>query len=214
MRLAVIHPITRMIQDQYQFLLSMLGHLPYLLEDWIEKQEKEIQQFAESVAGDDKEVFSSVYLNEIGRLDHCYYEEELFNQAMIIMVYSFYESTLLRLAKENNVDTARPSKIAEKFGVTLNDDLMKISDFLFKTISPLRNQLCHNNSGTLFAKSSVLEKLCIEELVQKKVISVDDGRITFIDREFIKQVLDDEYKLLLNLAEICGYKTTYIGTDK
>lgn len=210
MGFAIRHPIKRIIDDQYDFLLSMLDRFPYLLEEWVKKQEEEVVEMAESVAEGDYEVYSSVYRNEIRRIESCYNEEQLFYQSMLIMVYAYYESSLLKLAKENQVTTPRASLIAAKFGVTLDQELMDISEFLFKTISPLRNQLCHNNSGTLFEKSSESERKCIDELVRKKVIAVDDGRITFIDKVFIKKTLDDEYKLLIKLADICGYKNRIV----
>lgn len=207
MRIAATHPIKRMIQHQYNFLLSMLWRFPYLLEEWVKKQEEEVEQMAKSVAGGDYEVYTSVYSSEISRVDTCYYEEELFNQSMLIMVYSYYESSLLRLARENNITTSRVSSIAKKFGIRLNEELLRIADFLYSTIRPLRNQLCHNNSGTLFERSDEIERGTIEELIKKEDISIDDGRITFINKDFIKQILEDEYKLLIKLAEICGYKT-------
>ena len=130
------------------------------------------------------------------------------------MVFSYYESSLLKLAKENNIDLPRPSKIAEKYGITLDDENLKISRFLFETISPLRNQLCHNNSGTLFEKSSQEEIEKIKKLAQKGYISIVGGRIIVESRDFIKQILDGEYKVLIKLADICGYKTKFLGSKK
>jgi hypothetical protein len=71
--------------------------------------------------------------------------------------------------------------------------------------------LCHNNSGTLFEKNKERAEASINFLLQKKYISVYEGRITSINRDFIKKVLDGEHKLLLKLAEICGYKTILYG---
>jgi hypothetical protein len=76
----------------------------------------------------------------------------------------------------------------------------------------LRNQLCHNNQGTLFARSTNRKDEQIEnvvKLVERKFITIDDGRIVSIDRTFIRNVLDGEHKLLLYLAEICGFKTKW-----
>ena len=149
------------------------------------------------------------------RVESCSEEEQLFNQSMLIMTYSYYESMLLRLAKENNRDKPRPSDIAKVFGVTLEEEYCQIAHFLFYTILPLRNQLCHNNSGTLYAKSSEEEKTNIENLKEKGAINIDvDGRITITNRTFIQQTLDDEYKMLIKLAEICGYKTILYGYKK
>ena len=131
---------------------------------------------------------------------------------MLIMVYSYYESSLLRLATEININEARPSAIAKHFGKKLDEELSKISNYLYKTVYPLRNQLCHNNQGTLFARSTNKREEQIEnidKLIDRKFITVDEGRITSIDRAFIKNILDGEHKLLLYLAEICGFKTRW-----
>ena len=197
--IAITHPIKQMINSQYGFLSSMLDRFPSLLNEWIKKQEEEVEQLAREYAEGDYEVYRDTYNSEISRVDSCYDEELLFNQAMLIMVYSYYESTLLRLSKEVQVDSPRPSLIANKFNATLDDELIRISEFVFNIVEPLRDQLCHNNSAS------------INFLLQKKYISVYEGRITSINRDFIKKVLDGEHKLLLKLAEICGYKTILYG---
>lgn len=205
--IAITHPIKQLINNQYDFLSSMLNHFPSLLEDWVHKQEKEVKQLANEFANGDSDVYTSIYSSEISRVDFCYDEEQLFNQAMLIMVYSYYESILLRIAKEINVDKTRPSIIAEKYGMSLEKDYLKISTFLFNTVAPLRNQLCHNNQGTLFEKSSKEEIEIINILNEKQIITIDEGRISTINGSFIKYILDAEYKLLLKLADICGFKT-------
>lgn len=209
--IAITHPIKQMINSQYGFLSSMLDRFPSLLNEWIKKQEEEVEQLAREYAEGDYEVYRDTYNSEISRVDSCYDEELLFNQAMLIMVYSYYESTLLRLSKEVQVDSPRPSLIANKFNATLDDELIRISEFVFNIVEPLRDQLCHNNSGTLFEKNKERAEASINFLLQKKYISVYEGRITSINRDFIKKVLDGEHKLLLKLAEICGYKTILYG---
>ena len=110
-----------------------------------------------------------------------------------------------------NVRTdARPSSIAEKHGNTIEGEYLKISTFLHEKILPLRNELCHNNNGTLYSREEDNEK-AIAELERKGYISIGNDGISIINRAFIKKVLDDANKLLLKLAEICGYKTTLYG---
>lgn len=206
--IAILHPIKQLIDSQYGFLSSMLNRFPTLLDEWIHKQEEEVERLASEYSEGDYEVYRDTYNSEISRIGPCDDEEQLFNQSMLIMVYSYYESTLLRLAKENNIEPPRPRSFAEKYGIILDDDLLRISDFLFNIVEPLRNQLCHNNSGTLFEKNKEKAETSIDLLMRKKYISIDEGRITYIDRDFIKKTLNDEYKLLIKLAEICGYQTT------
>ena len=195
------------------FLSSMLDFYPYLVNEWIKKHKKEVEELAREYAEGDDEVYRDTYSSEISRIDSCYDEELLFNQAMLIMVYSYYESFLCRLAKECglNVKTdARPSAIAKAHNGTIEGVFLEISTSLHETILPLRNELCHNNNGTLYSREEDNEK-AIAELERKGYISMGDDGISIIDRKFIKQVLDDEHKLLLKLAEICGFKTTLYG---
>ncbi len=208
--IAITHPIKQLINSQYDFLSSMLDFYPYLVNDWIEKQKKEVEEIAREYAEGDNEVYWDIYNSEISRIDSCYDEEQLFNQAMLIMIYSYYESFLCRLAKECglNVKTdARPSLIAKAHNTTIEGECLKISTFLHEKILPLRNELCHNNNGTLYSREEDNERT-IAELERKGYISIGDDGISFIDRSFIKKVLDGENKLLIKLAEISGYKTT------
>lgn len=200
-----------MINSQYGFLSSMLDNFPNLLNEWIKKQEVEVEQLAKEFADGDYEIYKDTYNSEISRIDSCYDEELLFNQSMLIMVYSYYESFLYRLAKECdlNVKTdAKPSAIAKAHNGTIETEFLKISTFLHDTILPLRNELCHNNNGTLYSREEDNERV-IAELDRKGYISMGNDGISIIDRKFIKQVLDVEHKLLLKLAEICGFKTKW-----
>ena len=193
----------------------MLDRFPSLLDEWIKKQEEDVEQLSGEIAEGDYEIYRDTNNSEISRINPCYAEEQLFNQAMLIMVYSYYESSLLRLATEIHENEAKPSVIAKHFGKNLDDDMLKISNYLHKTILPLRNQLCHNNQGTLFARNTNRKEEQIEnmaKLVERKFITIDDGRIVSIDRTFIKKILDGEHKLLLKLAEICGFKTKWLAS--
>ena len=207
--IAITHPIKQTINSQYGFLSSMLDRFPSLLDEWIEKQKEEVEQLAKEYAEGDYEVYRDTYNSEISRIDPCYGEELLFNQAMLIMVYSYYESMLRRLAKESGIKEDWPSAIAAKYDVMIDGEYLKIATFLHNTMLPLRNQLCHNNNGTLYARSKDSEIENINKLIQNKYISEDDGRIYITNRNFVKQVLDGEHKLLLKLAEICGFKTRW-----
>lgn len=209
----MIHPIKQIIDSQYGFLGSMLDRFPTLLDEWIKKQEGEMKQLAEDVAEGNYDIYCSVYRSEILRIESCYVEEELFNFAMLIMVYSYYEASLLKLAREVKIQekSVKPSDIAQHFGKNLEKEMLNISDFLYNKIRTLRNQLCHNNQGTLFARNKEEEVNNIKELEEERYLTIYDGRIASLDRTFIKKVLDDEHKLLLRLAEICDFKTKYLG---
>ena len=206
---AIQHPIRRLIDSQYEFFKSMVDRFPQLLNEWVETQLREVEKQAKDYAQGDYDVFINTYHSEIARIESCDDEELLFNQAMLIMVYSFYESMLNRIVKEisNGEIKSTPSAIAIKYNVELDTSDNDISSFLFHVIRPIRNQLCHNNSGTIFArddKEADLER--IEELKKQEHIRIEDDIIYIMDRLFIHDVLDKEYKLLIKLADICGFK--------
>ena len=130
------------------------------------------------------------------------------------MVYSYYESVLFRLTKEANVKSSTPSCIASSLNAILEDEYLQISKFLHETIRPLRNELCHNNNGTLFEKRKKEERDNIEKLILNKKISIYENRITVIDREFIRDVLNREHKLLIRLSKICNYNATFVASKQ
>lgn len=208
--ISVPHPICLLITNQYQFLSSMFNRFPSLLNNWIDQHEKEVNKLANIESGGDFEVYSSIYHSEISRVDSCYDEMQLFYQALLIMAYSYYESILSRIAKEETVKE-RPSCIAHKYGIGLNGEYSEISEYIHHTILPLRNQLCHNNNGTLFARNKDGQELHnIKILVSSHDIEIEGGRIYIKRPQFIQDILDKEYKMLLKLADICCYNTKYI----
>lgn len=214
--ISIPNHIRLLITEQYSFLSSILYKFPFLHSRWIEEQEKEIKILANSESNGEFEIYQSIYQSEMSKFDCCFDEELLFNQAMLIMAYSYYDSILMRIAKEEALQSGRPSEIAGKHGVILDYEYMEISEYLHDTILPLRNQLCHNNNGTLFIRnkdSKGYEKLNIQKLIECKKIEIEDGIIYIKDSHFIQETLDREYRLLIKLADICGYNTQYVGLN-
>ncbi len=201
------HPILRLINNRFLIISSMIERYPAIISDYNKQVEKEAKKTAMDNADGDNEVYMSIYNSEIARYDTNDIDV-IFNQSMLIMVYAYYESLLFRIAKENGlgINDARPSSIARKYNITLNSEYLEISGYIYKTIRPLRNELCHNNSGTLFSNCKEDEKMRIKELEKLKHICISDDDIYIIDTYFVKDVLNKEYKLLLELANICGYK--------
>lgn len=208
--ISIPNHIRLLITNQYSYLSSMLYKYPYLHSKWIEEQEKDVKEVANSISNGEFEVYQSIYQSEMSKFESCSDEELLFNQTMLIMAYSYYESILMRIAKEETLQSSRPSEIAGKHGITLECEYKDISKYFYNTIRPLRNQLCHNNNGTLFERNNddkEDEMKNIQKLVEGNRIEIIDGRIYIKDSHFIQEILDKAYKLLLKLADICGYKT-------
>lgn len=199
------HPIRALIDDNYRLLTALITGYPSIVENWISEQEKEVEKFAEDFSEGDPDICLPTYQSQIQRVYNSVEEFALFDQSMLIMVYSYYESMIYKLSKEIGANN-RPSAIAEKKGMTLDKDSLQIANFLHETIRPLRNELCHNNNGTLFSKADKEEKEKIIELAKSKIIRVDNVQIILLERSFISMTLEKEYKLLCVLADICGFK--------
>lgn len=215
--ISIPHPIRLLITKQYSFLYSMLYKFPFLHAKWIEEQEKDAKKLANRESNGDFEIYQSIYKSEMSKFESCTDEEQLFYQGTFIMVYSYYESILMRISKEEGLKSSRPSDIAGKYGVKLDYEYIEISEYIRNTILPLRNQLCHNNNGTLFTRNKdhkENEKLNIQKLIDYNSIEIEDGVIYIKDSRFIQETLYKEYRLLIKLADICNYKTKYCGMNK
>lgn len=199
------HPIRALIDDNYRFLTALIKGYPSIVENWISEQEKEVKKLAEDFSEGDSDIYLSTCQSQIQIVYDSIEELALFDQSILIMVFSYYESMIYKLSQTIGANN-RPSDIAEKKGKTLDNDSLQIAQFLHETIRPLRNELCHNNNGTLFSKAAKEEKEKIMELAKSKIIRIDNVQIILLERSFISMTLEKEYKLLCVLADICGFK--------
>ena len=199
------HPLRSLIDRQHEFLSSLIDRFPSLLHDWMTEQEREVDVLAKESSSGIPELYILEYASEIQRLASCGFEEDLFEQAMLIMVFSYYESLIYKLSKETGSDN-RPRMIAEKMGTKLDEEFVQIADYLYDTIRPLRNELCHNNNGTLFLDAKEKDKAKVLELEKSNIIKINNGQISIIDKTFISKTLDKEHRLLVKLADICGFR--------
>lgn len=206
------NPIRLLIINQYTFLSSILDKFPFLHGKWIEEQEKNAKILANQESKGDFVIYQSIYNSEMLKLENYTDEEQLFYQGMFIMVYSYYESILMRISKEEGLKSSRPCDIAGKYGATLDYEYIEISEYIHNTVLPLRNQLCHNNNGTLFIRNKDHKengKLKIQKLIECNSIEIVDGVIYINNPYFIQETLYKEYRMLINLSDICGYNTKY-----
>ena len=137
------------------------------------------------------------------------------------MVYSYYEGIINKMAADAEVKDIRPSSICEKYGKELSEESKKKAVFLYDIILPLRNHLCHNDSGT---KDRDYEKTvkALMYLFKNGCINMDfqinsEGKVTLetcsvfgINEDFILDVLDKEHDILIELSGKSGYKDEYI----
>ena len=99
-----------------------------------------------------------------------------------------------------------------------------IYENLFDYILPLRNHLCHNDSGTKdkdYEKAvKALKYLNDSHYIEMNYQTDSKGQIVLekcsiycINKDFILDVLDKEHDILMELSEIVGYKNKYIGKN-
>ena len=192
--IAIQHPVNSQI-FQYYYLKSLIESYRYYVEEWLNKTLKDITDNAIASSEGDKEIEASIYSQDSNAVyDKTDSEDVLFYKAMLIMVYSYYEG------------------IISKEKVT----------FLYESILPLRNYLCHNDSGTkgrdyektAKALKNLFRSRCIEINYQTNSegkIILEKCSLYWINKDFIIDVLDKEHDVLIELSEIAGYKNTYIG---
>lgn len=195
-----------MVQDRESFIRCMLGLFPELLDNWEKKQIERIDELAKSVAEGDEEIEVSIRQSESRKLDVKYEMENLFYQASFLVAYSALESSILALSKELSVpflvDAICKSKNHE-----LSPEAKEANEFVFNEGRILRNNLCHNNSGTLNGRG-LMEKLCREESAG---ICYDGQQISFVNSNYIDRFLNQAHVLLAELCGITGHKVKYCG---
>ncbi len=221
------HPVKRQI-GQYYYLKSLIESYQSYVNEWVNKTLKDIEgeAIASSEGEDDKEIALSIYTSVYSQGADAIYEQTdsenlLFYKAMLIMVYSYYEGIINKMAEDAGTQE-RPSLICGKYGKLLSKESTDKVAFLFDYILPLRNHLCHNDSGTkdrdygktVKSLKCLMDSRCIEMDYQKDSkgqIILEKCSIYWIKKEFILEVLDKEHDILIELSEIAGYKNTYIG---
>lgn len=219
--ITILHPVKRQI-NQYYYLKSLIESYQSYVNEWINKSLNNIKEDAIAFSEGDKEIEDSMYSQGADTIyEQTDSENLLFYKAMLIMVYSYYEGIINKMAED--VDTqGRPSLICGKYEKVLSKESTDKVTFLFDYILPLRNHLCHNDSGTKdkdYEKAvKALKYLNDSHYIEMNYQTDSKGQIVLekcsiycINKDFILDVLDKEHDILIELSEIAGYKNTYIG---
>ena len=225
--ITILHPVKRQI-NQYYYLKSLIESYRYYVEEWVNKTLKDIEAeaIASSEGEDDKEIAVSIYNSVYSQGADAIYEQTdsenlLFYKAMLIIVYSYYEGIINKMAEDAGTQ-GRPSIICGNYGKVLSKESTDKVAFLFDYILPLRNHLCHNDSGTKdkdYEKAvKALKYLNDSGYIEMNYQTDSEGQVVlekcsiyYIKKDFIIDVLDMEHDILIELSEIAGYKNKYIG---
>ena len=116
--IAIQHPVNSQI-FQYYYLKSLIESYRYYVEEWLNKTLKDITDNAIASSEGDKEIEASIYSQDSNAVyDKTDSEDVLFYKAMLIMVYSYYEGIINKMAEDAGVKE-RQSSICEKYGKVL-----------------------------------------------------------------------------------------------
>lgn len=213
---AIPNPLVLKIHEYY-FLESLLKEFPSMLKDWREKELRLISDDVLIAADGDNIIEKNLY----SQYSNCIYEqtdfeEQLFSQALFMMIYSYYESILHKMAVDNDVQD-RPSAICHKKGLVLSETAAAAVETIFCEAKVLRNYLCHNNAGTESKQDAEETRRVLAILEEKGAISMnitrcENGQIDLsrsqiysVNTSYTLEILKKEYLVLKELAMVCGY---------
>lgn len=206
---AVSHPLLVMIREKKIFLESIINNFPTLKSLINAEVNNNAQQIAQEIADGDKEIEQEEQSKIVNAFDDSNDLDNLFYQAMFIMVCSYYDGAVERLCKENDItDTKgdRISKLCTLKGIELSDKTTKHKNFIFENLKSLRHDIVHNNIGTLKNSEKIYSLMSVYPEIKQ-----EDGCVIFTGSKFILDVLNKEYEVLYELCQKLGYKTELIG---
>lgn len=207
--IAVPHPIRRFIDDECTFLELLIRQFPALHDEWKTKTLKEFEEQAAEVAEGDDEVRLDVYRSLANGLDAYDSAADTFHSAMLIMVYSYYE-TVVHLLYQKAKRVPPLAKLCEANNIRLNKERQDDLDFLYNVIRPVRNHFVHNNRPDTAEDSKEMEQL--KAICQtRQDLDFNDGRLTHTDDTLSLEALKRAHRTLSYVAEKLGYTTKYIG---
>ena len=213
---AIPDPVVLKIH-QYYFLESLLRDFPSMLKDWQSKEIHLIRKDAQVASEGDDIIEESIYSQYSSCIyEQTDYEEHLFSQAIFMMVFSYYESIVHKMAIDCGTQD-RPSVICQRHGKTLSMEAVTASETIYREARILRNYLCHNNAGTESESEAketrmVLEKLEARGSINMEIVRGDDGQVLIgqslfynVNTHYTLEILKKEYLVLRELAVTCGY---------
>ena len=210
--IALRHPIKAKIEDRYEFLAQLLHEYPCFLKKWEEAFVKNAETFAEETAGGDYDVKKGILDSYLQTVDATYYCKDMFYQSVLIMSYSYFESSV-EIIKSDLGGFREADKIKEihkRKNLKLTNEVSQALDFM-NVIRELRNAICHNNGGT-YKKTDLLKNL--SETWDGFYFENSDNacyKTLIISKpDIVLETLNKARFILLDLCEKLNFKTTFI----
>lgn len=205
---AVRNPIWAKIQDRKSFILSMIESFPYMRKAYEEKSLSEIEQIAQKIADGDKEIEDSIRSQYLNCFNDCQDYENSFLQAMLIMVYSYYENCANLIKNEFCSNNTKKegcdvvSHICNVKNINLTCGIKEDKSFLYTQVRELRNFLVHNNSTT---PKDQKQRDAIDLMTRTyREIKYEDSEIIITDKRCIIDILEKEYRVLKHICQTIG----------
>lgn len=209
MGISIIDSIRREIDAQYYYIKTMIETYPSFMENWLSKEEEKNKKIAKEYADGDAEVFSTTYLNLSSGMDVFYETTNHFYQAVFLVTYSYYDSWLSKIGKEQGLDISDKSicvrELKERCGFELVGDIQEKVCYLFKTVKCFRNLIAHNNNGTFKGYKKEQEDALQNICSKYNDIKENDGCVIINGSKFIIDVLEMEHEVLLEICYKLGY---------
>lgn len=208
---AIRNPVWAKIQDRKTFILSIIESFPCMKKAYEDKVVAEIDDTARCTAEGDKEIEDSIKR----QLQHSFYDcqdyENVFLQAMLIMVYSYYENcaNLIKNKFCTNSDDCQAKEkcdvvtyICRVNNVNFPCDIEEDKLFLYEKVRELRNFLVHNNTTEPKTETQREQIGLITQTYRE--IKYEDSEIIITDKRCIIDILEKEYRVLRHICQTIG----------
>ena len=206
---SVKHKIWAKVCDRKAFIESLLrafSDMQHLYEIHVETL---IHEIASNSADGDKDIESTIKSQYLNSFYDGQDNENLFNQAMLILVYSYYETCISLIAKERCINS--PQKInvlieliCKAITTPMPEDIRKDCVFLWDKIRELRNFLVHNNTLPTSKRRIKILKSLTEKYPE---LQFEDNEITITGIGCLFKILEKEYNVLRWICKELGYIT-------
>lgn len=197
MAFTIKDPLLSKIETNYHFINSLITEFPHFLSNWEKETDEKFQEEAEKAADGDSDVYQSILSNLRRAFDDNSEKESVFNKAMVVITYAFYENILNEILQTDRVD--KVDAICAVNNISLSDEAIAAKDFIANKIRELRNHIVHKEYSN--ANRKIKTDICREY----PEITVEDGGIYINGGKFTQDSLEKEFKVLYELAEKLGH---------
>ena len=198
-----------LIENREQFIRYMVDFYPNLLDNWEKEELNKIAKISQDVGGGDKEIESSVFRSESAKLDFKADMENLFYQACFIIAYAHFESTVNSLYKKATVKE-KIDLICKRNNKNLSSKAEKAKEWLTKEGSLVRNNLIHNNTGTIRNKEKIKD-IVNSRNGEETGMYFDGESIAFQSPEYINKLLKNSHIILEELCNMEGHTKKHLN---